>query len=58
MSTRKTKIPKLSEQQYREYVATLQDDPALYNADGTLFVPEQTFDTADDEGNREPLKSK
>ncbi|MGN1104359.1 MAG: hypothetical protein ACI4QI_05725 [Candidatus Coproplasma sp.] len=45
MSTHKTKIPKLSEQQYNEYVATLQSDPALYNADGTIFVPEQNFDT-------------
>ena len=49
MSNRKTKIPKLSEQQYNEYVATLKGDPALYNADGTLFVPEKTFDTNEDE---------
>lgn len=51
MSNRKTKIPKLSEQQYNEYVATLKGDPALYNADGTLFVPEKTFDTNDSDEN-------
>ncbi|MGN1372427.1 MAG: hypothetical protein ACI4VK_00095 [Candidatus Coproplasma sp.] len=49
MSTRKTKIPRLSEQQYNEYVATLKNDPALYNADGTLFVPDQNFDTSEDD---------
>lgn len=50
MSTHKTKIPKLSEQQYNEYVAALKGDPALYNADGTLFVPDNNFDTTDDVG--------
>ena len=49
MSTHKTRIPRLSEQQYKEYVETLKNDPALYNADGTIFVPERTFDTNDDE---------
>ncbi|MGN0807369.1 MAG: hypothetical protein ACI4MN_02850 [Candidatus Coproplasma sp.] len=49
MSTHKNKIPKLSEQQYKEYVETLKGDPALYNADGTLFVPEKTFDTESDD---------
>lgn len=51
MSNRKNKIPKLSEQQYNEYVATLQSDAALYNADGTIFVPEKTFDTNDSDEN-------
>lgn len=52
MSNRKTRIPKLSEQQYNEYVAALKGDPALYNADGTLFVPEKTFDTNDEEKDK------
>lgn len=51
MSTHKTKIRKLSEQQYNEYVAALRDDPSLYNADGSLFVPEKTFDTNDDDND-------
>ncbi|MGN0823951.1 MAG: hypothetical protein ACI4MB_02645 [Candidatus Coproplasma sp.] len=51
MSTHKTKIRKLSEEQYNEYVAALRDDAALYNPDGTLFVPEKTFDTNDDDND-------
>ncbi|MGN0806291.1 MAG: hypothetical protein ACI4MC_04560 [Candidatus Coproplasma sp.] len=48
MSTHKTKIRKLSEEQYNEYVATLRNDAALYNADGSIFVPEYNFDTEDE----------
>lgn len=57
MSTHKKKIRKLSEEQYNEYVAALRNDPSLYNADGSLFVPEQTFDTNDDVGTPKAVKS-
>ncbi|MGN1061140.1 MAG: hypothetical protein ACI4QN_05345 [Candidatus Coproplasma sp.] len=41
MSTHKTKIRKLSEAQYNEYVAALRDDAALYSADGELVIPDE-----------------
>ncbi len=41
MSKSKNKVRKLTDEQYNEYIATLKDDPALYNADGSVFVPEQ-----------------
>jgi hypothetical protein len=39
MSTKKQKIPKLTEQQYNAYIATLKGDAALYNGDGSYMVP-------------------
>jgi hypothetical protein len=39
MSSKKQKIPKISEQQYNAYIAALRGDAALYNPDGSLVVP-------------------
>lgn len=39
MSTKKRKIPKLTEKQYNEYVATLRGDASLYSADGAITLP-------------------
>jgi hypothetical protein len=41
MSAKKHKIPKLTEEQYNAYIATLRGDAALYNPDGSYFVPPQ-----------------
>ena len=38
---KKKKIVKLTDQQYFEYIMSLKDDAALYNADGEMFVPEE-----------------
>jgi len=53
MSNGKKKIRKLSDAQYNEYVATLQSDAALYNADGEMFVPEE-IDRPKDDGKAQP----
>ena len=37
----KIKIIKLSDAQYYEYILSLKDDAALYNADGEPFVPDE-----------------
>lgn len=34
------KIAKLTEKQYIEYIMSLKNDAALYNADGEMFVPD------------------
>ncbi len=39
MSKKKRKVPRLTDEQYNEYIATLKEDPALYSADGKLVVP-------------------
>ena len=36
----KKKITKLTDEQYFEYIMSLKDDPALYNADGEMQVPD------------------
>ena len=41
MSKSKKKVRKLTDEQYNEYIATLKDAAALYNADGSILVPEQ-----------------
>ena len=40
MSKNKKKIAKLNDEQYYTYIMSLRDEPALYNADGEEFVPE------------------
>ncbi len=39
MSKSKNKVRKLTDEQYNEYIAALRVDAALYNADGSQFVP-------------------
>lgn len=41
MSKSKKKVRKLTDEQYNAYIAALKDDAALYNADGSILVPEQ-----------------
>ncbi len=41
MSKNKKKIKKLTDEQYNEYIATLKYDAALFNADGSMVVPEE-----------------
>lgn len=41
MSKNKKKVPKLTDEQYNEYIATLKNDAALYSTDGTPFVPKE-----------------
>lgn len=48
MSTNKRKIPKLTEKQYNEYVATLRGDASLYSPDGTITLPKQLKDKQKD----------
>ena len=38
---KKKKIVKLTDQQYFEYIMSLKDDAALFNADGEILVPEE-----------------
>ena len=38
---KKKKIAKLSDVQYYEYIMSLKDDAALYDADGEQFVPDE-----------------
>ena len=38
---KKKKIVKLSDRQYFEYIMSLKDDAALFNADGEMLVPEE-----------------
>ncbi len=45
----KKKIRKLSDEQYNEYITTLQSDAALYNADGEIFVPDEIDRPQDDD---------
>ncbi len=39
MSKKKRKIPKLTDEQYNEYIAVLRDDASLYMPNGKEFVP-------------------
>ncbi len=39
MSSNRKRIKNLSDAEYAEYIATLKDDASLYNADGSLAVP-------------------
>jgi len=39
MSKKGRKVPKLTDEQYNEYIAALRNDAALYKADGEEFVP-------------------
>ena len=39
MSKKKRKIPKLTDEQYNEYIASLRNDAALYMPDGKEYVP-------------------
>lgn len=41
MSKKKSKVPKLTDKQYDEYIAALRNDASLYMPDGKEFVPEQ-----------------
>jgi hypothetical protein len=41
MSKSKHKVRKLTDEQYNAYISTLKSDAALYNSDGTPFVPKQ-----------------
>ena len=36
----KKKIVKLTDEQYLKYIMSLKEEPALYNADGEMQVPE------------------
>ena len=38
---KKKKIAKLTDQQYFEYIMSLKDDAALFNADGEMLVPDE-----------------
>ena len=38
---KKKKIAKLTDQQYFEYIMSLKDDAALFNADGEILVPDE-----------------
>lgn len=38
--SKKKKIPKLTDEQYYEYIMGLRDNAALFNADGEVLVPE------------------
>ena len=39
MSKKKRKVPRLTDEQYNAYIATLKENAALYDADGKVFVP-------------------
>lgn len=39
MSKKKRKIPKLTDEQYNAYIATLKENASLYNADGKIIMP-------------------
>ena len=45
---KKKKIVKLTDRQYYEYIMSLKDDAALYNANGEMFVPEEIKKDDDD----------
>lgn len=38
---RSNKVRKLTDEQYNAYISTLKNEAALYNADGSQFVPEE-----------------
>ena len=40
----KKKIIKLNDEQYYKYIMSLKDDAAAYNADGEMFIPDETDD--------------
>lgn len=44
----KKKIVKLTDEQYLEYIMSLKDEPALYNADGEMQVPDSLKTVEDD----------
>ena len=54
MGKKKKKILKLNDEQYNAYIASLKNDPALYNGDGEMFVPDEIAkpDSANDEKNK------
>lgn len=39
MSKKKSKVPKLTDEQYNAYIATLKEDASLYMANGDTYVP-------------------
>ena len=39
MGKKKKKVPKLSEEQYNAYVASIKNSAAAYGTDGEIFVP-------------------
>ncbi len=48
MSKNKSKVRKLTDEQYNAYITSLRDDPALYMPDGTAFVPDEINPKEDD----------
>lgn len=40
----KKKIIKLNDEQYYKYIMSLKNDPAAYNADGEMFIPDEIDD--------------
>lgn len=45
MGKKKCKIPKLTDEQYVKYIMSLKDDPSLYSADGSIYVPDSLCTT-------------
>ena len=41
MSKKKRKVPRLTDEQYNAYIATLKENAALYDSDGKVFVPSE-----------------
>lgn len=41
MSKCKNKVRKLTDEQYNAYISTLKENAAIYNADGSTFVPKE-----------------
>lgn len=41
MKKNKKKIPKISDEQYIAYIASLRSEPALYGTDGEAFIPDE-----------------
>ena len=41
MSKNKKKIKRLTEEQYKEYIAGLKHTAALFSADGSMLVPDE-----------------
>ena len=50
---KKKKIVKLNDRQYYEYIMSLKDDAALFNADGEMLVPEEI--KKDENGDKNDL---
>lgn len=48
MSKNKSKVRKLTDEQYNAYITSLRDDPALYMPDGSAFVPDEINPKEDD----------